>query len=155
MIRFQLHNHGIVWEFWPGFFGVLALWWELSGAGEIAALAMLAAVVLHECGHLCFFWRMGIPVQQITFDFRGITIRPGQGIYTWNKQLASTGGGCLFSIIGAVAGWLLAAGCGVSEIWWQASAAAAVYSILPIPGTDGWELAHCLRCRFTDPAPRF
>lgn len=146
MILFQLHKNGIWWEFWPGFFGMLALWWELSGAGEIAALAMLAAVLLHESGHLFFFWRTGIPVERVVFDFRGVTIRPAQGIYPHRKLLLTSAGGCIFSIIGVIAGWLLSVSCGVSDIWWQASAAAAIYSLLPLPGTDGAELAQ-VACR--------
>ena len=80
MIRLHFRKD-LLLDVWPGFFGVLALWWELSGAGEVAALAMLGAVLLHECGHLFCYWRTGIPVNRITFDFRGITIRPAQGIY--------------------------------------------------------------------------
>ncbi len=143
MIRFQLRNNGIWWEFWPGFFGMLALWWELSGAGETAAVAMLAAVILHESGHFFFFHRTAIPVERVIFDFRGITIRPVEGIYPHRKLIFTIAGGCIFSIIGGIAGWVLSAGCGVSDIWWQASAAAAVYSMLPIPGTD---LAECFSC---------
>ena len=74
-------------EIWPGFFGMLALWWELSGAGEMAAVAMLGAVALHEGGHLLCFWRAGIPVREVVLDFRGVTIRPGVGLYGWKKTL--------------------------------------------------------------------
>ena len=59
MIRLHFRKD-LLLDVWPGFFGVLALWWELSGAGEVAALAMLGAVLLHECGHLFCYWRTGI-----------------------------------------------------------------------------------------------
>ena len=127
-------------EIWPGFFGMLALWWELSGAGEMAAVAMLGAVALHEGGHLLCFWRAGIPVREVVLDFRGVTIRPGVGLYGWKKTLLAVSGGCICSIAGAAAGWLL----GLPDIWWQVLAAVAVYSLLPLPGTDGWEMVRML-----------
>ena len=49
MIRFRLKN-GTEWQFGADFFGVLCLSWELGGAGERAALALLMAVLLHEGG---------------------------------------------------------------------------------------------------------
>ena len=122
MIRLHFRKD-LLLDVWPGFFGVLALWWELSGAGEVAALAMLGAVLLHECGHLFCYWRTGIPVNRITFDFRGITIRPAQGIYPHKKQLATISGGCLFSIAGALAGW-------AASVW---SASLIFGGRLPLP----------------------
>ena len=147
MIRLHFRKD-LLLDVWSGFFGVLALWWELSGAGEVAALAMLGAVLLHECGHLFCYWRTGIPVNRITFDFRGITIRPAQGIYPHKKQLATISGGCLFSTAGALAGWAASVWFGVPDVWWQASTAAAVYSLIPLPGTDGWEMIHLIRIAF-------
>ena len=128
-------------EIWPGFFGMLALWWELSGAGEMAAVAMLGAVALHEGGHLLCFWRAGIPVREVVLDFRGVTIRPGVGLYGWKKTLLAVSGGWYMQHRRGGGG--LAAGA-AGHLVAGVGAAAAVYSLLPLPGTDGWEMVRML-----------
>ena len=110
MIRFRLKN-GTEWQLGADFFGVLCLSWELGGAGERAALALLTAVLLHEGGHLLAYLLSGIPLRRVIFDFRGVLIRPEPGFYPFASELSA-----------------LLAGSGTSFLW-----AAAAFFLLP-PG---------------------
>lgn len=134
MIRFRLTN-GMEWQLGADFFGVLCLSWELGGAGESAALALLLAVLLHEGGHLFAYCLSGIPLRRVIFDFRGVLIRPEPGFYPFLSELFALLAGSSVSFLWAAAAFFL-----LPPAFWQASLAMGLWSLLPLQGMDGGEV---------------
>ena len=141
MIRFRLKN-GTEWQLGADFFGVLCLSWELGGAGERAALALLTAVLLHEGGHLLAYLLSGIPLRRVIFDFRGVLIRPEPGFYPFSSELSALLAGSSTSFLWAAAAFIL-----FPPAFWQASFAMGLWSILPLPGMDGGEVVSLIAGR--------
>ena len=119
------------------FFAVMALWWTVSGAGYFSAVSMLAAVAAHELGHLAALFLTHIPVRETVLDLRGITIRPKEVFFVLAGPVTSLLLAGIFSLLK------------VPFVWTGGQLAAAVYSLFPFPGTDGWETGQIL-CRYFD-----
>ena len=143
MLRFKMPG-GRLLEISPAFFGMLCLFWEVSGTGEHGALALLLAIFLHEGGHLLGFFRTGIPVQRVTLDWSGITIRPAAGIYPFRSQLLTLLGGSAASFLWAGMTMLLPL---PPEYGWMQLVCGG-FSLLPLPGLDGGEIATLLAGRW-------
>ena len=133
-----------------GFFGVFCLFWELGGMGDWGALAVLAAVLLHEGGHLAAYCRAGIPVRMVSFDCRGVQIRPEPGIYPFSHELTAVLAGSGTGLFWAGVSALLP----LPALFPQASAALALWSLLPLSGMDGGEAVELLVSRFRPGAER-
>lgn len=136
MIRLRLWG-GVELRLGADFFGVLCLSWELGGAGEGAAWAILWAVLIHEGGHLLAYRLGGIPVRLCTFDYRGICIRPRQGFYPFWAELGAVCAGSGFSFLWAALAYLTP----LPPVFWQSSLVMGVWSLLPLKGMDGGEIA--------------
>ncbi len=128
------------------FFAVTGCWWLLSGAEEKTAAAMLTAILLHECGHLFMYGITDIPISEVIFDFKGITIRPKEGIYPFWKELSSIVGGAAASGISLLVLRLFS--CPFSSCWIEGHLAVLIYSLMPFPGTDGGEICAMIWNRF-------
>ena len=139
MIRF-LFPGGKSLSVGADFFAVMALWWTVSGAGYFSAVSMLAAVAAHELGHLAALFLTHIPVRETVLDLRGITIRPKEGLYPEGKELFFVLAGPVTSLLLA---WIFSL-LKVPFVWTGGQLAAAVYSLFPFPGTDGWETGQIL-----------
>lgn len=133
-----------------GFFGALCLFWELGGTGEAGALAVLAAVLLHEGGHLLAYCLSGIPVRLVSFGCRGVQIRPEPGFYPFSRELAAVLAGSGVGLFWAGVSALLP----LPPLFPQASAALALWSLLPLSGMDGGEAVVLLVTHFRPGAGR-
>lgn len=131
-------------EISPGFFGMLCLFWELSGTGEHGAMALLLAIFLHESGHLLAFLAAGIPVQRLTLSWSGAAIRPRPGIYPFSAQLLTLLAGSAASFLWAGVTALLPL---PDEYMWMQLFCGG-FSLLPLPGLDGGEIAALLAGRW-------
>jgi hypothetical protein len=142
MLSFHFGKRTLIFS--AGFFGVLCLFWELSGADGGETAAILLAILLHEGGHLAAFRRTGIPVQRITFDWNGVCIRPGAGFYPFFSTLCTLLGGSAASFLAAGLSALLCLPSVCAK--WQLIC--GIFSLLPLPGLDGGEVVTLLFARF-------
>lgn len=143
MLRIKLPG-GIIGEVSAGFFGMLCLFWEVSGTGEHGAAALLLAILLHEGGHLLGFYWTGIPVRRVTLDVGGICIRPEEGIFPFREQLLTLTGGSISSLL--FAGLMLLCRLPPDYVRWQLYC--GIFSLLPLPGLDGGEILTLLAGRW-------
>ncbi len=142
MFQIQLPG-GITGEVSAGFFGMLCLFWEISGTGGAGASALLLAMLLHETGHLLCFWGTGIPPRRITLDWNGICIRPDEGIFPFGAQLLTLVGGSGASLL--FAGLMALFPLPPDYARWQLYC--GLMSLVPLPGLDGGEIAALLAGR--------
>ena len=117
----------------PGFLvlGALMLFLDREGA----APAVLAAWILHECGHLLLLYGVGGRIGRVELTLNGVRIEAEEG-----RGLSY--GGELFSVLaGPGVNLALAVGCArLGERWYLfagTNLALGLFNLLPLPGLDG------------------
>lgn len=135
MVRFKIGSISVGASFW--FFALFAL---LIAAGT-DVVALLAAVAVHETGHLLPLLLFGGRVGNITLSAGGIVIQPASSRMTGNSEDAVILlMGPLFGLIAALLAHLL----GKNEFA-LLNLGLSLFNLLPLRGLDGHSLLLCWR----------
>ena len=103
-----------------------------SGLG-VGVLAML----LHECGHLCAAFALGVRVKKVG-------VKWNKGLYTV-REPGSVQQNLLVSIAGPFVNLILIATSPWMPVFGLANFCYALANMLPIEGSDGYRIAGCWR----------
>lgn len=118
------------------------LWREPVGY----ALFLLAAVLVHEAGHLFAFLALGEPPPLLTGRAGGLLLSPRGQVLSYGRELIVAAAGPLFNILTALA--LIPALHGgrgeASFCFFALNLLSALFNLLPIAGFDGGRVLFCL-----------
>ena len=125
-----------------------ALWATVSGRGSENAIGMgeivavVAAAMLHELGHMVAAWGWGVTIRSLRLDLFGARLELG-GLTGYAAELAVAAGGPLVSL--AVAALFRPMG-GMwmgAELFSSVSLGLGLLNLLPVRGLDGGRMLSC------------
>lgn len=97
---------------------------------------LMSAVLLHEAGHLCYILAVKLPVQAVIISLRGVQIKLGDAALTARQTILLNASGPLANLLSAAAALLFPWGFS-SQRFAAVSAAVALVTLMPLPGSDG------------------
>lgn len=126
------------------FAALITLAFALSPGGY--APVGLVCCIFHEMGHLVFMRAVGCEVNGISFGIYGMRIDSAPCVsLSQRKEVLIAFGGPLVNIILALLGWLFN-----FRVLTAANAALAVFNLLPVESTDGYNIISGLLCSHFD-----
>ncbi len=105
-----------------------------SRAGESAVIALLLAVLLHECGHVAAAYCLGMRLEKIGISWRKLYVRISPG----SPQREA-----LVALAGPLVNLLLAAGS--TGYFRRMNLILGLLNLLPLRGFDGWRVMQLKR----------
>lgn len=124
-------------SFW--FFAVLAVF--LCFDRELAAMQMLAAIFLHEGGHLLAMRALRMPVQALRFMPFGIEVQRQPTLTSYRRE-------AVVYLCGPLANLLLLLlslpWCGGLTLFGAMNLVLFLFNLMPVAPLDGGNLLHCL-----------
>lgn len=100
---------------------------------------LMSAVLLHEAGHLCYILAVKLPVRAVIVSLRGVQIKLRDAALTVRQTILLNASGPLANLLSAAAALLFPWGFS-SQRFAAVSAAVALVTLMPLPGSDGGAL---------------
>ena len=131
----------------------IMLFLSLVISHSIFAICVLAAVILHECGHILAAKCLRINLSECKIDIFGASLSPESNDFSYKDEIILCICGPLSNFFTSLIAlpFLLSSNHEALLYFILASLSLAILNLLPIKGFDGGRICQAILCLITDP----